>query len=232
MLPSVDGLAKPLLSDKSILPILFMIIQQRINLFRICLNITVATWVTVMFLLFPACSGMDSHKKAPATNRDSLPVMRTVGVESFISDSGVIRYKIIAEEWIIYDKLDPPFWAFEKGIYLEQFDEEFTAEATIKADTAYYYDKKKLWELRSNVHIENQKQEKFDTDLLFWDEYKQEVYSDKKIRIEQADKVIIGYGFESNQQLTDYTIHNTEGIFYIEEDSPEMTKDTLKNDTI
>ena len=189
-------------------------------------------WVAVMFLLFPACSGNEQKQDIPATNRDSLPVMRTVGVESFISDSGVIRYKIIAEEWIVYDKLDPSFWAFEKGVYLEQFNEDFTAEATIKADTAYYYDKKKLWELRSNVHIENLKQEKFDTELLFWDEHKQEIYSDKKIRIEQADKVIIGHGFESNQQLTDYTIHNTEGIFYFEDDSPVAANDSLTNDSI
>jgi LPS export ABC transporter protein LptC len=185
-----------------------------------------------MFLLFPACSGNEQKQDIPATNRDSLPVMRTVGVESFISDSGVIRYKIIAEEWIVYDKLDPSFWAFEKGVYLEQFNEDFTAEATIKADTAYYYDKKKLWELRSNVHIENLKQEKFDTELLFWDEHKQEIYSDKKIRIEQADKVIIGHGFESNQQLTDYTIHNTEGIFYFEDDSSVTANDSLTNDSI
>lgn len=189
-------------------------------------------WVAVMFLLFPACSGNEQKQDIPVTNRDSLPVMRTVGVESFISDSGVIRYKIIAEEWIVYDKLDPSFWAFEKGVYLEQFNEDFTAEATIKADTAYYYDKKKLWELRSNVHIENLKQEKFDTELLFWDEHKQEIYSDKKIRIEQADKVIIGHGFESNQQLTDYTIHNTEGIFYFEDDSPVAANDSLTNDSI
>lgn len=208
-----------------------MAIQQRIRIFRICLNITVATWAAVMFLLFPACTGEDKEKNIPTTNRDSLPVMRTVGVESFISDSGVIRYKIIAEEWIVYDRLDPPFWAFEKGIYLEQFNEDFEAEATIQADTAYYYDKKKLWELRSNVHIENHKQEKFDTELLFWDEHKQSVYSDKKIRIEQEDKVIVGYGFESNQQLTDYVIHNTEGIFYIEEDSPEVS-DSIANDSI
>lgn len=189
-------------------------------------------WAAVMFLLFPACTGQGKGKVVPATNRDSLPVMRTMGVESYISDSGVIRYKIIAEEWTVYDKLDPPFWAFEKGVYLEQFNEDFTAEATIQADTAYYYDKKKLWELRSNVHIENLKQEKFDTDLLFWDEHKQSVYSDKKIRIEQADKVIIGYGFESNQQLTDYVIHDTEGIFYFDEESPEAVNDTLADDTL
>ena len=203
---------------------------EKTKLFRLSLNITVAIWVTVMFLLFPACSKTEKGFGEAVSSRDSLPIMRTLGVESYISDSGVIRYKILSEEWMIFDKKEPPYWAFEKGIYLEQFDEDFNAEATIKADTAYYFDKKKLWELRGNVHIENKEHEKFDTKQLFWDEQKQKVYSDKKIRIEQADKVIIGYGFESNQQLTDYVIHNTEGIFYIEEDP--ISDDSIKHDPI
>lgn len=205
--------------------------QQETRLFRLSLNITVTIWVAVMFLLFPACSNHGKKAENAATVRDSLPVMRTMGVESYISDSGVIRYKIIAEEWDIFDKKEPPYWAFEKGIYLEQFDEELNPEATIESDTAYYFDKKKLWELRGNVHIENRKQEKFNTQQLYWDEQKKKVYSDKKIRIEQADKVIIGYGFESNQELSDYVIHNTEGIFYIEESEP-VPNDSIRQDSI
>ncbi|MBR4845931.1 MAG: LPS export ABC transporter periplasmic protein LptC [Bacteroidaceae bacterium] len=210
-----------------------MLTQQGIKIFKVCLNITVVTWAAVMFLLFPSCTDSQKRANIPVTNRDSLPVMQTLGVESYVSDSGVIRYKIIAEEWNIFDKLDPSVWTFEKGLYLEQFNEDFTPEATIKADTAYYYDQKKLWELRSNVHIENQKNEKFDTELLYWDEYKHSVYSEKKIRIEQADKVIIGHGFESNEDLTDYVIHNTEGIFYFEDDTQAPTvADTLATDSI
>lgn len=201
-----------------------MPIGQKKNPFYLYMNITVAAWAAVMFLLFPACSGKNKHLAAAVTSRDSLPVMRTLGVESLVSDSGIIRYKVVAEEWLIYDKTDPPYWAFEKGVYLEQFDDSLVAEATIKADTAYYYEPKKLWELRSNVHIENLKGEKFDTDLLFWNQKTEKVYSDKQIRIEQLDKVIVGQGFESNQQLTEYTIHNTEGIFYIEEDEPDTAQ--------
>ena len=204
--------------------------RQRIHLFKICLNITVAVWATVMFLLFPACSG-DKEHTAAITSRDSIPIMTTIGVESLISDSGIIRYKVIAEEWSIYDKMNPPFWSFEKGIYLEQFDKDFQKEATIEADTAYYYETQKLWELRGNVHIENHKKEKFDTELLFWNQATEKVYSDKKIRIEQEDKIIIGYGFESNQQLTDYVINNTEGIFYIKEE-PTTPNDSLRQDSI
>lgn len=194
------------------------------------MNITVSVWGAVMFLLFPACSGGKKELAAAITSRDSIPVMRTVGMESLVSDSGVIRYKIVAEEWLIYDRTNPPYWAFEKGVYLEQFDENLTPEATIKADTAYYYENQKLWELRSNVHIENLKHEKFDTDLLFWNQKTEKVWSDNPIRIEQPDKIIKGQGFESNQQLTDYVIRNTEGIFYVEEDEP--SGEALPQDSI
>ena len=61
------------------------------------------------------------------------------GVTTLISDSGVTRYRVNTEEWLIFDKKKPSYWAFEKGIYLEQFDSLFHIDASIKADTAYYY---------------------------------------------------------------------------------------------
>ena len=175
---------------------------------------------------------MDYNKLAEAiTERDSLPSMKTLGVTTLISDSGITRYKIITEEWEIYDNKNPPYWAFEKGVYLEKFDSLFHIDASIKADTAYYYEKKKLWELRSNVHIRSQRGDKFDTDLLFWDEKQERVYSDKFIRIEQEDKIITGYGFESNQQMTEYQIYNNTGIFTVEDTAPADSTKAVANST-
>jgi len=198
------------------------------------INITAAFYAAVMFVLFPACSGKDENLAEAITERDSLPSMRSLGVTTLISDSGITRYKIITEEWTVFDKKDPPYWAFEKGVYLEKFDSLFRIDASIKADTAYYYEKKKLWELRSNVSIRNLKGDKFDTELLFWDEKKEEIYSDKYIRIEQEDKTITGYGFESNQELTEYQIRNTTGIFTVEDNSATMNttpKDSISSDS-
>ena len=53
--------------------------------------------------------------------------------------------------------------------------------------------------------------------------YKAKVYSDKFIRISQEDKVITGYGFESDQNLTEYQIKNTTGVFTVEDKAPEAT---------
>ena len=187
-----------------------------------------------MFVLFPSCSNKGKNLADAVSENDTLPTMSSLGVTTLISDSGITRYKIVTEEWIVFDKKSPSYWSFEKGVYLEKFDTLFHIDASIKADTAYYYDKKKLWELRSNVQIQSQRGDKFETELLFWDENKEKVYSDKYIRISQEDKVITGYGFESDQNLTEYQIKNTTGIFTVEDKAASPTNgqqtDSLKTE--
>ena len=209
-----------------------MSLKQKNQTYLKTLNITAAFLAAVMFVLFPACSGKDKKLAEAIAENDTLPSMKSLGVTTLISDSGITRYKIVAEEWLIHDKKNPPYWAFEKGVYLEKFDTLFRVDASIKADTAYYHEKKKLWELRGHVQILSQRGDRFQTDLLFWDEKKEKVYSDKFIQIEQEDKIIKGYGFESNQDLSEYEIKNTTGIFTIEDTAPTVTtqpQDSLKN---
>ena len=190
----------------------------------------------LLALLLASCSGRDKHLGEAITERDSLPVMDTRGVTTLISDSGLIRYRIKTEEWKVFDRKNPSHWAFEKGVYLEKFDTLFQIEASIEADTAYFYDKEELWKLMGNVHIQNLKGEKFDTDLLYWDQRKGRVWSDQFIRIEQPDRIATGHGFESNQEMTAYTIRKSEAIFYVDEQeaaaSDSISSDSLPADTL
>ena len=190
-------------------------------------NITIALAMVMFILLSVACSGRKKIVGEAITERDSLPIMETKGVSTLISDSGIIRYRLQAEDWRVFDKKKPPFWAFEEGVYLETFDTLFQMEANIKADTAYYYEKQKLWKLMGNVVIRNLKGEKFNTELLYWDQNTEKVYSDRFIRIEQPDRIITGRGFDSNQQMTKYTIHKPECIFYLE-DNGVVAADTTQ----
>ena len=101
------------------------------------ISITVAIWATVMFLFFPSCGNKDKKLAAAIDENDSLPDMHSTGIVSYVSDSGMIRYKIVTDEWLVFSKKNPPYWAFEKGLYLEKFDTLFRVDASIKADTAY-----------------------------------------------------------------------------------------------
>ena len=212
-----------------------MSLKQNNHIYSTLMNITAVCLTAVMFVLISGCSGKNQNSLEPIHERDTLPSMTSLGVTTLISDSGITRYKIVTEEWTIHDKKNPPYWAFEKGVYLEKFDTLFHIDASIKADTAYYYERKKLWELKGNVQIHSQRGDKFETRQLFWDEKKGKVYSNQFIRIEQEDKMITGYGFESNQELTEYEIKNTTGIFTIEDNAsgnPTNATDSLSNNSI
>lgn len=177
---------------------------------------TVITAVVVLIFLF-SCSGGTDRAESDIVASDSTAVMSTYGVTTLISDSGRISYKIEAEEWSIYNKRRPPYWSFEKGLYLEKYDRNMNIEATVKCDTAYYFNEDKLWKLLGNIDIKNSKNEKFLTDTLYWDQGKEMIYSDAYIRIEQGDQITEGYGFSSNQNLSVWQIKNTKGIYAIEE---------------
>ena len=151
----------------------------------------------------------------------SVPSLSTFDVNTLISDSGVTRYRIKAKEWRVYDKADEPYWIFPQGIFVEKFDEEFNTESYIISDTATFFNKKQLWRLRGNVHIENMQDERFFTEEIFWDQQKKSIYSDSAIHIERVDRIIEGVGFESNEEMTRYTIRNTTGIFPVERNAEE-----------
>ena len=194
------------------------------------MGITTIVWMVVMLLLFSAsCTNDNKEVVEVSFDPEKTYTMKATDVSSLISDSGITRYRLKAKEWFIYGKAKDPHWYFPGGIYVEKFDTLFRTEASIKADTAYYFDKKGLWELIGNVEVESLEGERFETDQLFWDQKKELVYSDKYMRIEQEDKIITGIGFESNQNMTRYKIFNSQGIFPVSETT---SADSTSADTI
>ncbi|MBR5892921.1 MAG: LPS export ABC transporter periplasmic protein LptC [Bacteroidaceae bacterium] len=172
--------------------------------------------IVVLFLLF-SCKEETRTAALSTAEADSIAFMSSYGVSTLISDSGRISYKVEAEEWHMYEKRNPPYWAFEKGIYLEKYDDSLRVETTLRSDTAYYYDKLGLWQLFGNVRITTAKGEKIFTHKLFWSSDSGRIYSDSYIKIEQRDQVTEGIGFSSNQDMSVWEILNTTGIYPIEE---------------
>lgn len=145
--------------------------------------------------------------------QDCIPTMVTRDVETYISDSGITRYHISTVLWKVFDEVEEPFWHFPYGLFLEKYDDSLRRNATVEADSAMYFSDKRLWRLDGNVRMVNTEGDLFLTNQLFWDQIKHEVYSDSFIHIERSDQTIEGYGFESNDQMTAYTVLNPSGIF-------------------
>ena len=147
------------------------------------------------------------------TPREQLPVLATDSVTTLISDSGITRYRIESPRWLFFDKTDTPYQEFPKGIYLEQFDEQFHVEGYIQADTAWYYDQQKLWELRGRVLIRNVNGLVFRSEEFFWDGIRHEFYSYKFSRVVTPERTLEGTYFRSDEHMTHYEVTNSVGSF-------------------
>jgi LPS export ABC transporter protein LptC len=183
---------------------------------RACYSATFVVVLTVVLMAFPSCSDQKEHMAPAVHERDSMAFMQARGICNLISDSGVIRYKIIAEEWNIYTVTHPQKWTFVKGILLEKFNLKFHVEWYVQADTAYCYNQN-LWELRSRVVIRNQEGTVFHTEVLFWDMGEHQIYSPVFMRVTTPDRELQGYRFRSNESMTKYVIYNSKGSFPVED---------------
>jgi hypothetical protein len=185
--------------------------------------------------LLIACSEAQEHIAPPVYDRDSASMMTTYGVNTLISDSGVIKYRIVTERWDVNMVKNPSRWSFEKGVFFEQFDERFHVEAYIQADTAWYFDQQKLWHLRGRVRIRNVNGLLYESEELFWDGNRHEFYSNVFSKVTTPERYMEGTYFLSDEHMSHYTVSNSKGSFEREDMTGEKNEEEetkSPNDTI
>ncbi len=178
--------------------------------------------VVVLFFAV-ACSEDKPEKIKAVENRMTIPKLHATEITTVISDSGITRYRISAPVWNVYDKATQPYWEFPKGIIFEKFDLNLKVDANIHSNYARFNENEQLWELKGNVRMTNIQGELFETPQLFWNQRQERFYSDSTIKITQVSHIITGIGFESNQNMTHYTIKKPQGIFPVDEKAESAT---------
>jgi LPS export ABC transporter protein LptC len=183
-------------------------------------------------LLVLSCEQAQEHTAAAVHERDSASMMISYGVNTLISDSGVIKYKIVTERWDVNTIKTPTRWTFEKGVFFEQFDQQFHVEAYVQADTAWYYDQQKLWHLRGRVRIRNVNGLIYESEELYWDGLRHELYSYVFSKVTTPERTLQGTYFRSDEQMRHYTVSNSKGSFTTEDmENDNQQQNTAPGDT-
>ena len=176
-----------------------------------------------------ACSQPQEHTAAAVNPEDSVSMMTSYGVNTLISDSGVIKYRIVTERWDVNTVRQPSRWEFMKGVFFEQFDEQFHVQAYIQADTAWYFDQQRLWKLRGRVNLRNIDGLIYTSEELYWDGIRHEFYSNVFSRLVTPERTMEGTYFRSDENMTRYTVSNSEGSFLASDFEDSEPTDTLPN---
>lgn len=175
-----------------------------------------------VFLLLFSCEN-DIQKIHSLTESVNLPTVSGEGIEIVYTDSSRLEMILQAKKIKQFTKGERPYIEFPEGIYVEFFDDSLNIQATIKADYALYYNDEGLWEARGNVQAFNMaKNEKLNTEELFWDENKKLIYSNSFSRIETSDGIFYGEdGFDANQKFTKWKLKGSKGTVNIKEEEDE-----------
>ncbi|WP_027455387.1 LPS export ABC transporter periplasmic protein LptC [Xylanibacter brevis] len=182
-------------------------------------------------MIFVSCNQAHEHVADAINPQDSASMMTSYGVNTLISDSGVIKYRIVTERWDVNTVKNPSRWEFMKGIFFEQFDELLHVQAYIQADTAWYYDQQRLWKLRGRVNIRNVNGVVYTSNELYWDGLRHEFYSTEFSRIVTPERTLEGSYFRSDENMSHYLVTNSKGSFLASDMSGESSDGASQPDT-
>lgn len=148
---------------------------------------------------------------------DTLPVMKASEIEILYSENGKVQVKLIGRTLISHQD-DEQLLEFPDGFKVFFYDSNMNIKSTISADYGLSREKEKIMEARHNVVVENlEKNERLNTEELFWDQTKRKIYTEKFVRITRNDEVITGDGLTSDQSFEEIEILNPKGDIEIED---------------
>lgn len=171
--------------------------------------------------LFWAALFFSCREKIDIVDASLKPDVPTQIVHDFVTsftDSAVLELKLKSPLMKYYGKKEVPYADFDEGIEVYFYEGEDKIIGEITANFARYTESKGLWEVRENVVAINDEGEKLETELLFWDENKDLIYTDNYVRITQKDQIIMGNGLESDTKFNSWKIKNVTATIYIDDE--------------
>jgi LPS export ABC transporter protein LptC len=151
----------------------------------------------------------------PKSDLLTLPSLSVKNFETVFTDSGQVQLILASPFMEQYDNKDLPYTEFKWGIKVDFFDKKEKHAGSVTSKYAKYTKTNNLWELRDSVVVLNDKNDKLETELLFWNQTTDKIYTDRFVKITNTDQIIQGFGFESDSHLQHRKIKKVSATIYL-----------------
>ena len=146
--------------------------------------------------------------EAEKLDLSETPMQRINDMFAVQTKNGKIEMRLEAPVMEHYDDEDESRDLFPEGISVFAYTDEGLLESVIVADNARHVtpkssgDEDEIWEAYGDVILHNViKQETMETDTLYWDQTKREVYTDCYVKMYSPDGFTQGYGMRSDDHM-------------------------------
>ena len=168
-----------------------------------------AAWVSSCFFIL-SCE--NDINKVDALMKKKTAVEEVLKVTSYMSQDGIMKAKLTSP-YMLRHQTDSAYAEFPRTLHVDFFNDTLKIESILDAHYARYREYERKVFLKDSVVVINiLKGDTLKTDELWWDQNKQEFYTDKPVRIYQPDKTIYGIGMKAGQSLDWYNIYHITGV--------------------
>jgi LPS export ABC transporter protein LptC len=161
-----------------------------------------------------ALAGCDKQKASGLLTPYNGPLMETTNVLTLISDSAKLKFQLTAP---LEQQFENGDIIYPKGMVVTFYsaDGKKTVINTLTAKYGKVDKAKNLYIMRGKVQVVNvPKEQRMDTEELFFDKTKQVIYTDSAtaVRMETPTEILNGNGLWAKQDLNPYRIYHPTGI--------------------
>lgn len=149
---------------------------------------------------------------------EEMPVQWLKDAELIYSDSARVQMLLKAPLINRY-KGEDEYNEFPKGIKAFFYNHKGEIKSFLTANYAIHFEKMKLMEAKNNVvFVNKENNETLNTEHLVWNEKRGIIYSENFVKITTKDEILIGEGFESDENFEKWVIKKPKGSFPIKVD--------------
>ena len=162
--------------------------------------------------MFVSCENdLENVKVVTATNE--TPDRILTDFHSYYSDSGIVRYEIIASKMEDFDE-DSPKTVFKNGLTVKYYGKNSDLISTLSAEYAELKPLENMIVARNNVIFTNhEKQQTLKTEELFWDQRLKKIRTTKRFYVDSPNTKAEGTGLTADETFSNYTMTNFSLIY-------------------
>jgi LPS export ABC transporter protein LptC len=136
-------------------------------------------------------------------------------VESSFSSAGKLRAKLFAPKMLRYQDSIPRI-EFPQKLHVDFYTDNHVVQSFLDAKRGSYFEHEAKILLQDSIVVIRKDGDTLKTNKLIWEQSRQSFYTDEDVEIRQKTKTIFGKGFESDEQLKNFSIDTVTGVMLVE----------------
>jgi LPS export ABC transporter protein LptC len=169
-------------------------------------------------LIFTSCENDMKVVEHLSGRGEITPSESSKNLNLLYTDSGKMQFRLKSPymEHFVYG-VKEPYSEFNKGVYIEYYDENHKVKTILKADYAIRFDNSKKMEAKYKVEVTNENGEILRTEKIIWDEENRKIFTDEYVEITTKREILKGKGMEANQDFSEWEIKEVSGTIPLDQ---------------